>query len=226
MVKRVTNDKRRKQRKSRIATVGTSGSSTLLPDHFKTRLVYSELIGLNYTGSTGSTGYNQYRCNSIYDPNFTGTGHQPLGHDQWNLFYNRYRVTGMSYVVTFTNISATEECEVALELRPNSTVNTVMDTIREGPNCVYKSLCGASGASNATRTARGFADIAKIRGISKQRVLIESDFQAVFGNNPPIEVFLNIHIINQDALTSVGMRVRVDLTYHVDLFDRKIQTQS
>lgn len=35
-----------------------------------------------------------YRGNSINDPNSTGSGHQPMGHDQFSLMYNRYLVLG------------------------------------------------------------------------------------------------------------------------------------
>jgi hypothetical protein len=190
-----------------------------------THLNYSEQFGMAYTGLGNMASY-QFRVNSIFDPNYTGTGHQPLGHDQWATFYNRYRVRKMTYRITFTNFSGSEESEVALEMRPNSTIGTSYDTVREGPLCVYKSILGIAGSNNAIRETTGVCDIAKIRGIDPRRVLLESDFQAVFGNNPPIECFLNIAMQNQDVGTAVTIRVRVDLTYHVDLFDRKIQTAS
>jgi len=40
----------------------------------------------------GSLGSYLFRANSIYDPNYTGTGHQPLGYDQWAGLYNHYTV--------------------------------------------------------------------------------------------------------------------------------------
>jgi hypothetical protein len=177
-------------------------------------------------GGLGAVSTYQFRVNSIFDPDYTGVGHQPLGHDQWATFYNRSRVRGCSYTVTFTNLSSTEEVEVAVECRPNSTVNTVYDTIREGPLCAFKSILGIAGSNNAIRSTKGYASVAKIRGTTPARVSAESDFQAVIGNNPPIEVFLNLHQQNQDVNTAVTIRARVDITYHVEFFDRKIQTQS
>lgn len=35
-----------------------------------------------------------FNANSIYDPDQTGTGHQPLGHDQWATFFGAYLVIG------------------------------------------------------------------------------------------------------------------------------------
>jgi len=40
-----------------------------------------------------------FRLNSIFDPDFSGVGHQPLAHDQWQLFYNHYVVTRCSWEV-------------------------------------------------------------------------------------------------------------------------------
>lgn len=42
-----------------------------------------------------------YRANSIHDPDFSGLGHQPLGHDQWEQYYNHYVVLGSKINVKF-----------------------------------------------------------------------------------------------------------------------------
>lgn len=36
--------------------------------------------------------YQQFKINSIYDPDLTGTGGQPLGRDTWASIYNYYKV--------------------------------------------------------------------------------------------------------------------------------------
>jgi len=41
-----------------------------------------------------------FRANSIFDPDFTGVGHQPLSHDQYALRYSQYRVvSGQLFLV-------------------------------------------------------------------------------------------------------------------------------
>jgi hypothetical protein len=54
---------------------------------------YTEYLELDPTNA-GAIEIHQFRANSIYDPNLTGAGHQPLGHDQWQTFYDRYTVIG------------------------------------------------------------------------------------------------------------------------------------
>lgn len=51
------------------------------------------------TSSSGLLGTWVYRANSVYDPNYTGTGHQPMGFDQWSILYNHYTVVGAKITV-------------------------------------------------------------------------------------------------------------------------------
>ena len=48
-----------------------------------------------------------WSCNGMYDPNRTGTGHQPMYFDQLSALYNHYTVTSSRIRVEFTLESAT-----------------------------------------------------------------------------------------------------------------------
>jgi len=64
-----------------------------VPNTRKFSLTYAEQIGVSTTvGGISGTGVN-ISLNDIHDPNKTGAGHQPYGHDQWANFYKRYKVT-------------------------------------------------------------------------------------------------------------------------------------
>jgi hypothetical protein len=45
--------------------------------------------------------YNLFRCGSIFDPNHTGVGHQPYGHDTYQSIYTHYRVLGSKLTATY-----------------------------------------------------------------------------------------------------------------------------
>jgi len=45
------------------------------------------------SATVGSLGLQQFRANSLFDPDLTGTGHQPYGFDQWKTYYGTYMVT-------------------------------------------------------------------------------------------------------------------------------------
>lgn len=41
-----------------------------------------------------------FRLNSLYDPDYTGAGHQPYGYDQMSTFWTDYRVVGVRWKLT------------------------------------------------------------------------------------------------------------------------------
>ena len=51
---------------------------------------YTELLQL--ADAVTGLAYNVYNANGIWDPNFSATGHQPMGYDQWSTLYKTYRV--------------------------------------------------------------------------------------------------------------------------------------
>lgn len=62
------------------------------PDKLQMKLRYVETIAVSTTGASLTT--HQWRCNGLYDPYVTGTGHQPLYFDQLMGMYNHYVVQG------------------------------------------------------------------------------------------------------------------------------------
>lgn len=50
-----------------------------------------------------------FRLNSVYDPDLSGTGNQPVGFDQWAAFYNKYRVLSTDVEIRLENRSTTGE---------------------------------------------------------------------------------------------------------------------
>lgn len=61
-------------------------------------LCYTDSFTLSNTAGV-LTEY-QFRANSLYDPNFSGTGHQPFGFDQIAAFYNHYDVLSSTIKVS------------------------------------------------------------------------------------------------------------------------------
>lgn len=57
---------------------------------------YTETIRLQSVG--GSTPYYVFACNGMYDPNISGTGHQPYYFDQAAALYNHYVIIGSKIV--------------------------------------------------------------------------------------------------------------------------------
>lgn len=61
-------------------------------------LLYSE----QQSGSSTGMSYYSYRANSIYDPNYSGVGHQPRGYDELAPFYRKYEVVRSAIQITIS----------------------------------------------------------------------------------------------------------------------------
>lgn len=82
------------------------------PGTFYTRLTYTSRFALTPTVADTLTTH-LFACNGLYDVNITGTGHQPLGFDQFMSIYNHYEVLGSKCVVDF-NVKGTSTATAAV----------------------------------------------------------------------------------------------------------------
>lgn len=71
-------------------------------NNYTVRLTYADSMNLLITNAGGGTSYI-FRTNSIYDPDYTGTGHQPLMRDLWASQYDYYTVLACHYEIQIYN---------------------------------------------------------------------------------------------------------------------------
>jgi len=94
--------------------------------------------------SIGSAGSYVYSANGMYDPNVTGTGHQPYGFDQWMLFYNHYTVLSSTIHVQFSNVNgatSVQDKNVGVQLKASPTIDASdVNLILEQGSTVMKFL--------------------------------------------------------------------------------------
>lgn len=219
-VRRVKRVRRRVSAANPRSNYITSRSSPV-PDRAFIKLKYNTLSQLNYSGTLTAI---QFRMNSLFDPDYSGIGHQPYGYDQWAQFYNRYRVYGCAYRITLSNTSTADQVEVLVQHRPNSLLSGNFETGTEAP---YKTLriLPVEGSARPV-TIKGYHNCSKIYGISKKQYQAEQDFAALINFNPPNVTFLNIYIQNQSVLTNATVIARVELTYFAEFYERKTLAQS
>lgn len=79
-------------RRNRLPTLGG------YPTSKKVRLRYATTVSLN--PSAGQVVKHQFSANSMFDPDVSGTGHQPRYYDQWMSSYNHYNVVSSKITVT------------------------------------------------------------------------------------------------------------------------------
>jgi len=208
-------NKRRIKRRRLRANMVVSRSSPI-PDRYFTKLNYTELLTLAYTGTLK---VYQFRVNCLNDPNYTGTGHQPMGHDQLALLYNKYRVRGCKYNVVFSNTNVNYQGEAIVQQRPNSVLSSTFEDAMESPYRQFRILGAETSGPNGIS---GYVNVAKLYGVKKNEISISDAFSSNIGSDPASQVFLNVYVQNQDTATALTIQVRVNLTFYCEFYERKI----
>jgi len=81
---------RRVNKQPKVNKRAAASKRSLFPATLDVTLKYCDVIRVAVAAAT--TAHQAFRANSIFDPDLTGTGHQPLGRDQLAAMYSEYEV--------------------------------------------------------------------------------------------------------------------------------------
>lgn len=212
----------RKQRNKRGRPNKTVSLSTPVPDRIVVNMKYAQSIELT---ATTTAAYYFFACNDIYDPNITGTGHQPLGHDQWNQFYDRFRVVGFDAKLTLMNTGAVPVLAGGI-LKPTTTATTDIETALEKDHGKILLIAPLDVSQRKTVSWRNQKPWT-ILGVSEATYRGEANYSGVNAGSPNFTVpVLQLVCQAADRLTSVTVRFIVEMTYKVELYERVSLTSS
>lgn len=231
------SDKKRRQRFKQKAKFGRQmnnfGNSGRNPVGFpKKQLVhlrYNQNFLLN--PSNISTEEYCFRANSIFDPDQTGGGHQPIGHDQWALFYSTYVVVGSVITITVvhneTSTKANSIVGVLLNQTSSLPGSSTPSTVQEQGLGTWRILQGTQGGNVVKLiqkfSAKKFFDVTNVPDNSDR-------IGAAFGSNPPSTgdaffiVWAAATIPSGNAPSSIEFSIQID--YSVLMSDPVPLTQS
>lgn len=86
-------NQKRKYKTHSLATFNNRIGADPFPSTYVAKLTYVARFKITPVVADTLT-YHLFSCNGMYDPDITGTGHQPLGFDQLMALYNHYEVLG------------------------------------------------------------------------------------------------------------------------------------
>lgn len=214
------NRRRRARGTARKLDFGTgSAVSTTIrssygrPQKVRVKLPYTTYV--NISTLTGATNAYLLNLNSLFDPDRTGLGHQPLAFDEWKAMgYTRYRVYGVSYDVSLVNNGTGAPVRCAVLAQNSVAPATNNDGFWEqAPDVRVIETLGHS----VTRF-KGYVDIAKLMGYTKEQYAANGLTQA-FVTSDPGELCA-LYIAQQGLLTGGTIVVgHVKMTYYAELFD-------
>lgn len=187
---------------------------------------YSDIYPLG-TGTAGIFGGTQaMRLNGLYDPDISGTGHQPYAYDQMCGLYGNYRVVKIRYNILFTTPGATADvlCCIAYGI---STTGDFAGMAANKPLEWPSSQNGClSSAGQRQRSFSGSIDLATLFGVSPLTYAGGDGYTATTAADPTQSARLYAGIASYSGLGSEAAHVHITIDYDVLWFNRFSLSQS
>lgn len=189
------------------------------PRSMKVTLSYYEQFTISSL-VPGVTPDFRFRLNSIFDPDLSGVGHQPLGYDQYALMYHQYRVDYCTAEVTWGHITATEGANCVIFASNDSNPLTDNSVANESP--LTKTGCFSGGAKPLKLVKR--YDLAEVNGITKAEY-VSDDIHHSKMSTSPVET-CTLHVMTTTLMNACEVAFTVKLKFEVTLTDVIVTTRS
>lgn len=188
------------------------------------KLVYSQKI--NGGGTTlGTAGTLQFNLNSLFDPDRTGVGHQPMGFDQLAALYERYIVTRAEYKLTMVNSSTTQNTIYVINVSDAVTTSPDMEQYIEQGNCRVGMLTTANGGDAQVKLS-GMVNLWELQGLDYSEYMSSNGSDALVSANPTDIGVLNIVTCDAGAGTCASWNGIIEITYYAHLRGSQLTVKS
>jgi len=199
----------------RMTRLSPSNGVYGFPQELVTRLRYNDVVRISTTGL--ALGSYSFRMNSLFDPDFTGTGHQPYYFDQLAALYTRYVVVSSKITVEYmpiTDYIATAvpvgPIVVGLRTDDNGSVSSTLSTAQEEQLSTTTLIGSPTGGNNK---------ITMVKTYSPSRDLgltIDDDTVGAPTNGNPSQVwFANLFSASIGDAASTTMLCKVQMEFVV-----------
>jgi len=182
------------------------------PDTRLVRHKYGDTILLAGGGAPGLPTSWSFRANSMYDPDYTGVGHQPMFHDEMAAQYRYYTVMRSWITVTFPNDASIPQNLFLICDSDQAASTTFSNMIEQHRGVLGVKLQPRSGPV----VLKGWFDAAKWNKTSRQAVLGDDDQKTAVNNNPVGAVAKYFNLVSfptKTADTLAAQTVIVQITY-------------
>jgi hypothetical protein len=202
------------KKKKVVKSESLSGDSTLslngfratqMPDCSPIKFVYSDYRVL--TAAVNQADY-VYRCNSLFDPDFSGVGGQPDGFDTWKTIYGVYRVVAVEVEVQAVGNGAA--ANGLLAVGPSETSGSYSSAEEVAG---LRHAGGASYSPTAIGHVRKLWRIGQLLGRSDETILADPNCSAAIGSNPVTQYYVHVAIETGNAAAGQTM-VWTKLTFY------------
>lgn len=182
------------------------------PSSMTTKLRYADVVALTYTSTVTKYAFG---ANNVFDPDFTGVGHQPYFYDQITPLFNRYVVLGSKITVTFLPVSSTVTPPsgpgvVGIIGDNNASVSSVANTLMEGQNSKSTFITPWSGTDSKAMITATYSPELSL-GISSD----DDTVAALVSAGPAKTWFFNLFCQDYNSTTASVIYAKVNIEYTV-----------
>lgn len=163
-------------------------------------------------GLVGTANTQLMNLGSIFDPDTTGVGHQPLGRDQYAALYEQYVVLNVKYEIVIANFSNAQVVTAGVTVSDSLSTQTDPRVLVENGGTEWRTL-GFNGSNTAVQMFTGSVDLAHVHGLTESQHI--SAHLADMAANPDESVFLHIWAADGFSGTCPTVQCSVRLTYTV-----------
>jgi len=179
---------------------------------YTTKLNYYDAFQLS-TGA-GSVGTYVFSANGLYDPNITGTGHQPMPFDQLMLSYEHYCVLKSRITVRFSNLTAVY-LSVSISINAGATPVTSNVALVENGNLVRESV--SSGSYHVFKVLEMPINISTFGSVKS--IMSNPDYKGTISANPVEQSYFHVSVWDPINVAVSTVECEVFIEYLATFFE-------
>lgn len=205
-----------------------------LPPKMFAKLEYTDLYSLTIDthafGPWGAAAVQSFQS-SLYDPDYTGFGHQPMYFDQLcsNVGpYQWYRVYGIGFRFEFVNTNTSQNmpcCIHFTDIASPISVTSKSDWLKVEEQSTVKPVWIGPASSKPT-IVKGYMSVAKTLGTSYKSIRDDDRFRAIYSATPADTANINIYITSGNVSEGNVVQIRAKLVYYCEFSGLMNQSQS
>lgn len=197
----------------RRAKYKISRALTPFPNAKLVRHKYVDTVSIAASAAATPQMY-QFRCNSVFDPDYTGVGHQPMFHDEMAAQYKYYTVLRSRIKLTFSS-GSTQDVHYVLWVDDDATVPTDASTCMEqhGSSYSFNRLDRRSSPLSLNARWNGPAWLKT----SRTAYLADDTQRIPVGSNPAAAQakYYNMMIYHPTGTALQALTMKVEMMYYV-----------
>jgi hypothetical protein len=190
------------------------------------RYVYTTTLSGTGTANVFGTAVT-FNLNSLFQPN--SGGHQPYGFDTMATLYDRYKVLSCDVDLTACYTGGIQNSFLGVIQLPPGEVATIagstVEIVSEKPRAIAVPIVGGTGAGSPQVIQHLAMPVCCGLTAPEFKANVE-DYAAVVGASPSRIPKLEVAVADFSTTTTASVKLRFDILFHAEFFDRTVLAQS